>query len=182
MGVNVLVLKPGESVLIPSNVTVQSIVLEDGATMSSTCSESIPTDEYVCVAFWFSDSHATGENDATLETLTIESIEIAGTVYNINLGVSNAVDVDDIILYINNIMGPVFVVYGVANEDFTERTDFVINARVPSLLLADLKFKITGTGFSSGGGAYVIPVDIEDCECSFMGDPDNSTCTIPVEA
>jgi hypothetical protein len=160
MGSNVLILKPGETVIVPSSVDITSIITEDGATLTTDCEGLPTTEQYVCIRYNFAESNA--PDPAALEDLTLNYITIGGTQYDFNLTVTNAVDLQ---LAINNSMGPVFKVYSASGETgaFNDRHEYAFAVKVPASLKDSILFNMSGTGFPNGFN--LLSVDQTDCEC-----------------
>lgn len=161
MGLNVLILKPGETVLIPSSVDVQSIITEDGATLTTDCTDLPASESYVCIRYNFSDSSA--PDPAALEDATINYITVGGTQYDLNLtlGVDS---IYDIRLAINNSLGPIFKVYSGSSEtSFDDRNEYALAVKVPASLKDSIIFNMSGTGYPNGFN--LLAVDHTDCDC-----------------
>lgn len=171
MGLNVLILKPGETVLIPSSVDVQSIITEDGATLTTDCTDLPASEEYVCIRYNFAESNA--PDPAALEDLTLNYITVGGTQYDLNLTVNNALDLQ---LAINNSLGPIFKVYSASGETdaFNDRHEYALAVKVPASLKSSILFNMSGTGFPSGFN--LLFVDQSDCECLDSSGKEQYSC------
>lgn len=163
MGQQVVTLTPGQTYVIPSNATIDSWLTTGDATLSSSCDNLGTEDEYCCIGFRFADSEA--DPDGALESLTLLSIEVGGTVYDMeNLDLDGNTSPTDTANAINAITSPVFHVFGIIVDVLAQRTEWGLSAQVPCSMVDTVKFRVTGTGFGEEG-AYLIPFAVDPCSC-----------------
>lgn len=166
-----IILAAGTSIVLPAGARIDSYIVEDGATLTSSCGIVPNGDTYECYRYDFAESNAGG----ALADGEIESIEIGGTVYPIGLAFPmSATSLRDTI---NAIMGPLFVVHSAAvDTGFADRVEYAIGVKIPSLLVSSVKFKIVGTSFP---GMYIIPTAMDDCNtCVDTTTGGNATDTV----
>lgn len=171
MGLNVLILKPGETVLIPSSVDVQSIITEDGATLTTDCTDLPASEPYVCIRYNFAESNA--PDPAALEDLTLNYITVGGTQYDFNLTVTSALALQ---VAINNSMGAIFKVYSASLESnaFNDRHEYALSVKVPESLKSSILFNMSGTGYPAGFN--LLFTDEANCDCLDSSGKEEYSC------
>ncbi len=164
---------PGQTVVLPSGARIDSYVTSGDAEVTSSCNNLPTEDEYACIQFSLAESEAGGSGGA-VESGTIESIKIGGTTYEIGSALDDPII--DAVNTINNAMDPILQIYSWAYEEYSDRKEWVLGARVPSLLVDTIQFKLTATGFT--GGIIVPHEEVADCGCvtTFSGTPTSSSC------
>lgn len=160
---NVIVLEPGQSVIVPPGVGISSIIVNQGAVIESDCENLPAPDEYVCIRYNFAKSSAGGD-PAALQDMTLNYIKVGGVTYTFNLTVLSAINIKDTI---NAATGAVFKVYSASLElnAFDERVEFALAVRVPSLLKDSIIFNMSGTGYPGPPGFNLNFTDQPDCAC-----------------
>lgn len=165
---NTIVLQPGQTIKLPSDVVVTSIIVNQDATIESTCTNLPDPDEYVCIRYNFAVSDA--GNPSALQDLTLNFITIGGTTYNFNVAivgntaVSNILSVKDMI---NNAMGAIFKVYSASAElnAFSDRFEYALAVKVPASLKEGIIFNMSGTGYPGPPGFNLNYNDQSGCGC-----------------
>ena len=167
-GINSLILKPGETVTIPSNIHVTSII---GSNFTTTCTTLPEPEQYVCYYMAWGYS-ATSGDDAALENdfgVILNYVKVGGTTYNINL--SAVTDAATIKGYIETAVPQgLFKVYSASKDIFTRREEFGLKFKTIPSLVSSIEMKITGESFPNG--LILKPVQDSNCDC-FSGHDEN---------
>lgn len=163
-------LKEGESIVLPANARLVTVI-QDGATLTSSCNGGVPVnaEEYRCYNMQWGYSTTSG-NDAALEDdagVVLESMTIGGVEYELNIWANNAIS--PIKGMMESILPQaIFKIYAgrkVAND---RRADFYLKFKTIPSLADSIKMKITGLSF--GNGLYVTAVRDTDCNCYSSGE------------
>lgn len=170
-GINTIVLGPGESVSIPSNVIITGVI---GSNFTTDCGDRLPEpEEYACYYMAWGYS-ATSGLDAVLENdsgVILDYITVGGTTYNINLSI--VTDIATIKGYIEAAVPQALMkVYSGFKDIFTRREEFGIKFKTVPSLAGGLKMHITGLAFPDG-----LTLDaIQDSNCDCYTGHDENEC------
>lgn len=168
-GINTIVLEPGQSVQIPSNVVISGII---GSSFTSDCGDRLPEpEEYACYYMAWGYS-ATSGDDAALENdfgVILDYIKVGGSQYNINLSI--VTDAATVKGYIEAAVPQALMkVYSMAKDIFTRREEFLVKFKTVPSLVSTIEMKITGESFPNG--LILKPVLDSNCDC-FTGHSEN---------
>lgn len=163
-----LVIKPGETVVLPKGAVITAVGIKGDATATSTCpavQEALDNaEQYKCYSFGIgcdddnNDSHVMDENNAR-----IKKIIVGGQTYEFTTNNGIVVDWLDNFTYVSGeitskIQKEILEVYNVSLNHFDKRKEFTIRTSMLPSIAADALFYAEGTGFVNG--LYLKPVEI----------------------
>lgn len=156
-----VVLGPGECVMLPQGATVQAIVIDGAATVTSTCDNLVTPSSYKCGYFYFicdvddNDGHSMDE-DYTYYT----SVRIGGTTYIINEKVLSGENpgtltpIGTLNLHITDLA--LFQFTSVTRTVLSKRQGINLFFKVPEPLFDELELKVDNHGSTQ----YYKPIEI----------------------
>ena len=160
MASRTVIIHPGETVVLPSNIDITALILNGAISVSSTCANLPAPTAQVCYQMEWSVSET---DNTTMDEGegTITYIMIGGVQYDINL-LSTDAGLGTAFLNIGAQIPGAFDVVSINYTDLSNRKDFTLVFRSIPDVAADIEMNMTGNGFPTAG-LFVKPTESELC-------------------
>lgn len=164
MAQQTITLTPGQITVLPAGAQIDSWTATGDAGLTSSCGNLPTQDELCCIAFRFADTESGGSPDGALEQISLTSIEIGGTVFDMgDYNLDGNGSLTDIANDLNALVNASFYIYGVIVDVQAQHIEWAISARVACSMVDSIKFEMTGLGFNR---FLVIADELDDCDCA----------------
>lgn len=160
MASKVIIIHPGETVVIPSGTEVTALILNGAISVTSTCDNLPAPTAQQCYAMEWSVGED-GQPPLDQAEATITYIKIGGVQYDINMLTTDA-NLGFAFQNISLQIPGAFDFVSISYADLSDRKDFTLLFRsIPDIAEA-IELNMTGDGFPTNG-LFIKPFESEDC-------------------